>query len=447
MIKVLAVDDSPTMHRLFKMIFSDDEYELKLADNGEDGLAFAKQMLPDIILLDFIMPKMNGFHFCKALRDIDSLKDVPILLITSKADDVGDKFTNKFSNIECIAKPFQPDELLDKMNSFFKDLTPEIDNEEQLEDPIALEESYTTNEKILHKNELETDYAMQDAIDYNEENNQEQINEQKLPAQDKEFIESDHNKVINQIISKVEKDVLPTLRTVIERFLKFQTGFMISDISGETININKFQELAEQYTGELIIFNNEKDYHFMFENGALYAGCQGNDFITDAFELFQDVSGLCLLEVESLSELYEQVKKLELSEGMIQKCYKFYLLSVISEALNTLGTSYYLNEIDIPENLKSEMLIQSNKIEQFYNDYIEERTEINKILYDEFITPVKREVKTLENLTDFEKNLIGLCNGRRNLNKILSYFGRNKQFVKNTIGMLILTGYLEIGGV
>lgn len=444
MIKVLAVDDSPTMHRLFKMIFSEEDYQLRLSDNGEDGLVLADEIKPDVILLDFIMPKMNGFHFCKALRSNPKLENVPVLLITSKAEDVGDKFIDKFSNIKCIAKPFQPDELIEKMNNIIKEceIDSVVESSDNIEEIVADRiSSLEVNNKPSFNNSMSKQSEANNGIIQQKRINN---NTAKVDTLVEEIpLAKDQASVINKIISRVEKDVLPTLRGTIERFLKFETGYMISDISGDSIDLIRFTELASSCTGEIIIFNNEKDYHFIFENGTLLSAWFGDNFVKDAFELFQDVSGLCLLEVESLTELYEQLRLSNLSDGLIKKCYQFYLMSILSNILESENMQFYFNEIDINEQFRSSLGMNVIDIDKYFTEFIEERTEINKILFDNYIIPEKQDVN-LKDLTDFEKTILNLCDGKRNLNKILSFFGNNRQFVKNTIGMLILTGYINI---
>ncbi len=431
MIKVLAVDDSPTMHRLFKMIFSDDEYDLKLSDNGEDGIQIAEEFLPDIILLDFIMPKMNGFHFCKIIRTNPNLKDVPIILITSKAEDVGDKFENKFDNIQCIAKPFQPDELIDKMKTALQEkekqkenINSEIDDkfENILQEKISTE---TPEEKISVETTEET---------------MEVVVEEKTSHT---VIDTDSSSVINQIIAKIETKVLPTLRNSIEKFLRFETGYMISELKGDSITVEKVQEIMSSSAGELILFNSDSNYHFLFENGELFCAWAGDNKIVDIFELFQDISGVCLLEVSNLIELYEQMRNMGFSDSYLKKCYQFYLMSMISNIVDNDNLQYYLNEVDIEEDFRTPLKLDVLKLSTYYNEFIEERAEINKVLYDEYLFLEKQNVD-MSNLNDFEIKVLSLCNMKQNLNKILSYFGENRQYVKNVLGMLVLTGYANI---
>jgi DNA-binding response OmpR family regulator len=113
--KILNIDDSPTVQRLIEMILSSQGYRVVLASDGEEGIVKAKSERPDLILVDFVMPKMNGYQVCKILKEDDEFKDIPIILVTSKGDKVGSKFVDVLGISEYFTKPFQPEELLGKI--------------------------------------------------------------------------------------------------------------------------------------------------------------------------------------------------------------------------------------------------------------------------------------------------------------------------------------------
>jgi len=113
--KILDIDDSPTVQRLIEMILSSQGYEVVLASDGEEGIAKARSERPAVILVDFVMPKMNGFQVCKTLKEDPDFKDTPIILVTSKGDKVGSKFVDTLGITEYFTKPFQPEELLAKI--------------------------------------------------------------------------------------------------------------------------------------------------------------------------------------------------------------------------------------------------------------------------------------------------------------------------------------------
>lgn len=113
--RILSIDDSPTVQRLIDMILSSQGYQVSLASDGEEGIAKAKAEKPAAILVDFVMPKMNGFQVCKALKDDPDFRNTPIILVTSKGDKVGSKFVDVLGITEYFTKPFQPEELLAKI--------------------------------------------------------------------------------------------------------------------------------------------------------------------------------------------------------------------------------------------------------------------------------------------------------------------------------------------
>lgn len=113
--KILSIDDSPTVQRLIDMILSSQGYQVILASDGEEGIARAKAEKPALVLVDFVMPKMNGFQVCKTLKEEPEFKDTPIILVTSKGDKVGSKFVDVLGISEYFTKPFQPEELLAKI--------------------------------------------------------------------------------------------------------------------------------------------------------------------------------------------------------------------------------------------------------------------------------------------------------------------------------------------
>jgi CheY-like chemotaxis protein len=113
--KILNIDDSPTVQRLIEMILTSQGYKVILASDGEAGIAMAKAEKPEVILVDFVMPKMNGFQVCKALKEDPEFSDTPIILVTSKGDKVGSKFVDVLGISEYFTKPFQPEELLSRI--------------------------------------------------------------------------------------------------------------------------------------------------------------------------------------------------------------------------------------------------------------------------------------------------------------------------------------------
>ncbi|WP_303720305.1 response regulator [Malonomonas rubra] len=133
-IKVLLVDDSPTVRRLGELILSQHGYNVYTAEDGEQGLEMIQKIRPSVILVDFIMPNMNGHTFCRKVREDDSFKDIPLILISSKGESVGEAFEKEFGVLYYFSKPFEPDDLINKMEEVLKDVVVEEPEEESAKD-------------------------------------------------------------------------------------------------------------------------------------------------------------------------------------------------------------------------------------------------------------------------------------------------------------------------
>ncbi|MDQ3036194.1 MAG: response regulator, partial [Myxococcota bacterium] len=110
--RILVVDDSTTVRRVVERTLREAGFEVCLAADGREGLDVASAKVPDLVLVDFVMPHMNGFQLCQALRSIDNLARVPIVLMSAKADRIGDGFLAQTGAVDAITKPFSPEALL-----------------------------------------------------------------------------------------------------------------------------------------------------------------------------------------------------------------------------------------------------------------------------------------------------------------------------------------------
>ena len=109
---VLVVDDTPDNLRLLASMLTERNYRVRLAPNGPRALATIEKELPDIILLDIMMPGMDGFEVCRQLKANDRTQHIPIIFI-SALDEILDKITAfSVGGIDYITKPFQTEEVL-----------------------------------------------------------------------------------------------------------------------------------------------------------------------------------------------------------------------------------------------------------------------------------------------------------------------------------------------
>ncbi len=110
--RVLVVDDSATVRRVVGRTLGQAGYEVSLAADGREALDRAQAQVPDLVLVDFVMPHMNGLRFVQAMRQVANLAHVPVVLMSAKADKIGDGFVAQTGALDAITKPFSPEALL-----------------------------------------------------------------------------------------------------------------------------------------------------------------------------------------------------------------------------------------------------------------------------------------------------------------------------------------------
>lgn len=106
--RILVVDDSPTIRKVVSRILSDRGYETTSAENGEQALARLREAPVDLVLTDFVMPKMNGYQFCREVRADPNLRSLPVVLMSAKGDKIRGQFVQQTGAIDAITKPFDP---------------------------------------------------------------------------------------------------------------------------------------------------------------------------------------------------------------------------------------------------------------------------------------------------------------------------------------------------
>jgi twitching motility two-component system response regulator PilH len=116
--KILVVDDSPTDRRLITTPLIDQGYTVVTAEDGEEALEKALNERPDLIMLDIILPKKNGFQVCRQLKTSPDTEGIKILMVSSKSQD-SDRFWGLKQGADgYLTKPFDEDELLSNIQQF-----------------------------------------------------------------------------------------------------------------------------------------------------------------------------------------------------------------------------------------------------------------------------------------------------------------------------------------
>ncbi len=106
---VLVIDDSPTITKVVQLVLTKAGYQIAIAADGEAGLEAVRAQRPALILLDFVMPRMNGYQFCRELVADPKLRDIPVVLMSAKGDQVGERFVKVMGIVDYITKPFSPE--------------------------------------------------------------------------------------------------------------------------------------------------------------------------------------------------------------------------------------------------------------------------------------------------------------------------------------------------
>ncbi len=113
--KILVVDDDPDFVAALRLRLETNQYQVVTAASGDEGLRKAESEKPDLIILDVMMPEVDGFTMTRALRAIGSLRSIPVIVITGK-EGLRDLF-----EMECVkayfTKPYDADELLQKIKT------------------------------------------------------------------------------------------------------------------------------------------------------------------------------------------------------------------------------------------------------------------------------------------------------------------------------------------
>lgn len=113
--RVLVVDDSPTERLFLTSLLRNSGYEVLTAENGEQGVALAKSEKPDLVLMDVVMPGLNGFQATRQLsRDPDTQK-IPVIMCTTKGQETDRVWGMRQGAVEYVVKPVVAEELLGKI--------------------------------------------------------------------------------------------------------------------------------------------------------------------------------------------------------------------------------------------------------------------------------------------------------------------------------------------
>ena len=112
---ILIVDDSPTDRQFLSDLLSKNGFKVSTAENADDALAKAKQLKPDLVLMDVVMPGQSGFQATRALSKDEATKAIPVIICTSKSQETDKQWGMKQGARDYVVKPVKGPELLAKI--------------------------------------------------------------------------------------------------------------------------------------------------------------------------------------------------------------------------------------------------------------------------------------------------------------------------------------------
>lgn len=157
--KVLIIDDEEHIVELIKYNLEASGYTTLEAFNGVDGLKAAKQELPDLVLLDLMLPGIDGLEVCKRLRSDDKLKNIPIIMLTAKSEEIDKILGLELGADDYITKPFSVRELNARIKAVLRRVNP-MEEENEVFTFADVEIDYFKHE--VKKNGIKVDLTLKE---------------------------------------------------------------------------------------------------------------------------------------------------------------------------------------------------------------------------------------------------------------------------------------------
>jgi two-component system alkaline phosphatase synthesis response regulator PhoP len=114
--KILVVDDEVNITQILEFSIGAEGYEVVTAANGEEAIDKARREQPDLIILDVMMPKIDGYEACRILKANPLTKSIPVVLLTAKGRDIDKRLGYEVGATDYIIKPFSPSKLIDRIH-------------------------------------------------------------------------------------------------------------------------------------------------------------------------------------------------------------------------------------------------------------------------------------------------------------------------------------------
>lgn len=117
---ILCIEDEPEMIDLIQLILSRRGYNVQGAAGGVEGIRMIREQHPDLVLLDLMMPDMDGWEVYQQMKADQTMRDIPVIVVTAKAQNIDKVLGLHIAKVDdYIAKPFSPQELMDSVDKVF----------------------------------------------------------------------------------------------------------------------------------------------------------------------------------------------------------------------------------------------------------------------------------------------------------------------------------------
>jgi two-component system alkaline phosphatase synthesis response regulator PhoP len=114
--KILVVDDEVNITQILEFSIGSEGFEVITAQNGEEAIERARRERPDLIILDIMMPKIDGYEACRILKANPLTKNIPVVLLTAKGRDIDRRLGYEVGATDYIVKPFSPNKLVERIH-------------------------------------------------------------------------------------------------------------------------------------------------------------------------------------------------------------------------------------------------------------------------------------------------------------------------------------------
>lgn len=165
--KILIVDDEPDILELIEYNLKKEGYHVYTASNGQEGVALAKKVLPDLIILDVMMPKMDGIEACRLMRSMPEFKNTFVIFLTARSEEYSEIAGFNVGADDYIAKPIKPRSLISRINAILRrnvQSDEETENKLEIDDLVIDRDAYLVFRKgekvVLAKKEFELLYLL-----------------------------------------------------------------------------------------------------------------------------------------------------------------------------------------------------------------------------------------------------------------------------------------------